>query len=401
MRTAAGIMNFDSAGRDRAAWLVGGLFALASSASGFFLAVYFKETLRFTGRQIGLLFALQALCGLLAALPAGLINDRLSSRGLVALSLVVQAAALALMSLVDEFAGFVLVFFVWSLANGLFWTSLDVLVLKTDSGERTGLRLSWYQALRFLGLAAGYVLTGWLISGGNFRPVLQAVALACLLLLALVPALAPTRVRRQRLSDYRADVSDWKVVLFSLWLFLFTTHWGAEYTCYSLFLRRVLMLSWTGLGFYMAAEFAAIVITLVLCRNQLDRPERLRAMASLGLVASGSGLVGMIFRPLWLSVAFRMLHGAGDGLLMVIMYLGIARLFALERVGGNSGFVRTVTMLGMASGALVFGPLGEHLGYQVPLWSSGVLVLALALPLLKFSRVGNAGGSASLGGTHG
>jgi MFS family permease len=69
------------------------------------------------------------------------------------------------------------------------------------------------------------------------------------------------------------------------------------------------------------------------------------------------------------------------------MYLmvGMQRYFPLERVGGTSGVVLTVTIAGRLLGALIFGPMGEHLGYHYPFILSGILTL-LCLPLVYNGR---------------
>jgi MFS family permease len=102
--------------------------------------------------------------------------------------------------------------------------------------------------------------------------------------------------------------------------------------------------------------------------------------------ASGLGHVGMVFEPVLLSCAFRFLHGIGDGVVLLVFYRGVATLFVAERLGGNAGVVNTMTMVGMVLGALVFGPLGEAFGYGVPLWTSGLLTMLLALPVLVLQR---------------
>ncbi len=82
----------------------------------------------------------------------------------------------------------------------------------------------------------------------------------------------------------------------------------------------------------------------------------------------------------------RLVHGVGDGLMFLVTYYGIARLFAVERLGGNTGFVAMATMLGYVFGALVYGPAGEAWGYGVPLVASGLIALGLAAGLLLLLR---------------
>lgn len=386
MRPASPLRPHDRLRQDWLPAALAGLVLMATAVTSFFLTVFFQEDLGFSGFQIGLLYAAQAAAGLLAALPAGLGNDRIRSRGLVSLGLLGQALAFLGMASVRAYLPFLLVFMVWSASNWVFRLSLDVQLLKTDGGDRTGARIGLYHAVRFLGMALGTVATGHLVAGADFPVHLRLVAGLCALLALAALALPSTPLQRVRLRDYAADLKDRRVRLFALWMFLFTLHWGAETTSYGLFLRRNLELSMGQMGWYMAVEYLAIVAAvLLLGRRTVDLPQ-LRRLAILGLTASGLGQVGMIFPPVGLSAAFRGLHGLGDGAMLIVLYFGIARLFAVERLGGNTGFINTVTMLGFIAGSLVFGPLGESFGYALPLWTSGLLTLALALPLVLLHR---------------
>jgi predicted MFS family arabinose efflux permease len=58
-------------------------------------------------------------------------------------------------------------------------------------------------------------------------------------------------------------------------------------------------------------------------------------------------------------------------------YTTIARLFHVDRVGGNSSLISLITTLGVFAGSLMFGPLGAHYGYAWPLIISGAISLAL------------------------
>jgi MFS family permease len=365
-----------------------GLFSLFTSISGFYLSVFFKEYLGFSGMQIGILFAIQASCGVLAALPTGIANDLITSRTLVALSLLVMALGYFLMPKLHYFPPYMVMYFFWSLANAVFRLSLDVQVLKTDSGKRTASRIGLYQALRFLGLFVGTVTLGYLIAYQSFETIFCWVSGACLFLTALSFGLEKTRLESFRLSEYRSDMKKPQVVFFAVWMFLFSTHWGAESTSIGPFLRIDMRLSWVGLGWYSGAEFLTVVAALLLFRAHLNDNRHMRSYTWIGLIASGIGSVGMVLRPLVLSLVFRVIHGIGDAIMFLILYLGIARLFSFKRLGGNTGFISMFTMLGFVTGALIYGPLGEAYGYDLPLWCSGLVTCLLVLPFFSNIELG-------------
>ena len=122
-------------------WLpsaINALLMIVTAATAFYLPVFMREGLGFGGTEIGLLFALSSIAGVLAAVPAGLSNDRLSSRTLIVFALLVQAVCLFLMGQIALFALFAVTFFTWSLSTNLYKVSLDVQVMRTQSEAEIG-----------------------------------------------------------------------------------------------------------------------------------------------------------------------------------------------------------------------------------------------------------------------
>lgn len=361
--------------------LVAGTFMLATSATGFFLTLFFRDQLHLSGAEIGILVAVQAFTGLLSALPAGWFNDRFTSRALLALGLAGQGAGLVLMALADGFWLELTGVFWWSLSNYLCRLSLDVQILKSPSGSPIFGRLARYQGMRFLGITLGTVLAGAVLLRHPFEPVLLASAGVLLLLVPMSRLLSPTPAGRVRLADYRADLRDSRVLFFAAFVFLFCSHWGAEGTAYPLYLEDGLHLDLSDIGLYMAAEYACVLLAIVLAAPLFSRRSMVLPMLGAGVVLSGLGQAGLAAIGMPVSLLFRMVHGLGDGIMLLFFYLGIHALFPKSRLGGHTGFITAVTMAGYIAGAVVYGPLGERFGYQVPLWVSGGVNLLLAIPL--------------------
>ena len=203
------------------------------------------------------------------------------------------------------------------------------------------------------------------------------------------------KVAFPRPRDYVSDLREEpKVFGFILWLFLFSLHWGAEVTCYGLFLSHRLGLSMTGMGWYMGFEFLALALTCLWAGPRCDRGADPKTMAIAGLIISGTGQMLMCIPVLWLSVLCRAFHGVGDGLIFMVMYTGIARLFIPSRVGGHNSALSLVMMTGMFAGSLVFSPLGERFGYEIPLIITGALVGVLAFPIFYAGKGKRATGPA-------
>ena len=370
----------------RTDWLpsgITGVLMFASATAIFFLPVFFSEQLGFSGAQIGVLMALQAVAGILASFPAGWGNDKVTSRKLVVASLLALSVGFVAMGFASRFALFVPIFLFYQVSNQLCRMSLEMQVLKTDQGTRTGGRVGLLQAWRFGGIAVGTVLAGYLLESIDFR--LTFFIAAGILLVLILPSLKlpATVLSKVRLSDYKADFSNPKALRFSGWMLLFATHWGAEHTSYGLFLRKNLDLPLIGMGWYMCGEFTVVIFTVLIVGHRMNHLKSLRRLTCWGLALSGIGQVGMVVEIIGVSFAFRVLHGIGDGVIFLVLFVGITKLFDARRLGGNAGLVNLAAMFGMVFGSLVAGPVGERFGYGLPLWISGVLTLILILPMVR------------------
>jgi MFS family permease len=362
--------------------LIGG-FLLITSPTNFFLPVFFREDLGFTDSQIALLYSIQAVTGMLAAFPCGMGNDRVKSRDLIGVSLLVTAIGYVLMGTVRGFVPYLFVYFALTIAVSVFRLSLDIQMLKTDTGKDSGYRFGLYQAFRFGGLVIGTSVAGYILVKLHFSTTLIVIAALIFGLILISRLLPPTLIAHVRLSDYRADFSDPRVIFFAAWMGIFALHWGAEYTCYGLFLRHNLGLSLVGMGWYMSAEFAGILLTVLVAGRYADKPDKLKVLTILGLVTSGLGHVGMVIPTISISVLFRSIHGIGDGFIFIVFYVGILRLFALEHLGGNTGIINLMQMVGSIIGSVLSALAGEAFGYGYPLIVTGILTVLLIVPILS------------------
>jgi MFS family permease len=88
-----------------------------------------------------------------------------------------------------------------------------------------------------------------------------------------------------------------------------------------------------------------------------------------------------------LSFIFRALHETGDAAFFVFLAYGITSIFDLKRMGGNTGIVAFVSIIGSTISSFIFGVIGEKYGYNVPLVGTGVVLLTGLLIALIFNRL--------------
>ncbi len=354
-------------------------FALVGGFATYFMPVFLSESLHFSGATIGLLYAGLSVTSLLSAFPAGVCNDRTGSRAPIAAALLLAAAAIGGLALSHSLWLYMPLYLLYGLAVNVFRISVDSLFLRD---ERDAARFGLYNGARMAGIGLGTLAAGLLLSQLGFPETMLLLAAATAALCVLCP-LVPRGGGGNRcaLSGYGRDLGRPAALIFAAWLFLYTMHWGAEYTSYGLFLRRELGLGLAGMGFFMAAQFAVIAAAAWGAGRLLKSgasPERLLAA---GLLTSGVGLVLMSYPALLTSFIFRAVHEVGDGLVTVMMYVRVAGLFRSQRIGGHVGVVQFVTTAGCFCGSLIFAPLGASFGYGTALAVSGLVTLSL-LPLL-------------------
>ena len=359
--------------------LLSALYALLTSFAIFYLPVYFKETLGFSGGQIGLLFGAYGVTAVLAVFPSGLSTDFVTPKRVLFVAAVVTVFATLGLAKFTAFPVYLAVFLVFGLAGNSVKVAAESFIFKTHDTARTGRTFGVYQVFRMGAYGTALLSGGYLLQAFGFPTTLIVFAVCVAGVAVGTAALPDIPAQWSGFAMYAKDIRRPEVAVFAVWIFLFTSHWGAETTCYALFLRENLHFSLIEMGRYMSGEFVAYMLTAYTIGKRYDAGLDLGRVLWIGVLLAGIGHIGMTY-PWWpSSFAFRVLHGVGDGCVSVVMYVGVSRLFLRERVGGNSGLINLVMMLGVLVGATIYGPLGEALGYQVPLLISGAIMIALGL----------------------
>lgn len=356
------------------------IHAVVIAALYFFLPIYLQGTLAFSGAQIGLLYGVLSLNSLITTFPVGVVGDRHPARILTRLGLVGIAASLWGLARAERFWPFLMVFFAFGLSLQVYRQSLDIMLFKENSSENHAHRFGVYNAWRMGGMTAGILLGGISLTLLDYPQTFRLLGAIVLVLLALTWRLPLTRGAKIQLWQYGRDFLSGPVLFFVAWLFLFTMHWGAEGTSLGLFLKKNLGLGPLGVGLYLAGEFSVVALTAYgYGRFGAGRLSPF-ALLALALSTSGVGHILMVYPNVAWSFAWRAVHGVGDGLIVMIMYTTIARLFHVDRIGGNAGLISLATTLGVLAGSLMYGPMGASWGYELPLVISGLTSLAL-IPL--------------------
>lgn len=373
------------------------IWALSLLMSGvyFFLPLHLKNNLGFSGLEIGILYAAASLNALVVTFPLGVAGDRYPLLPILRGALLLSALCLWGLGVLRSYPVYLAAFWGFGLGLHAFRIALDTLVFKS-TGAETVTVLTRYNSWRMAGMMTGTLLGGLLFYRLGFDFSLKLLALVPVLLIVPTFRLPRLAVHYSSLRDYGRDFCHRPVLFFATWLFLFCLHWGAETTSYGLFLQERLGLTPRGMGLYMATEFGVLALTAYCYGRYWHGRLSSWAFLSLALLTSGLGHILMTIPVVAISLAWRLVHGFGDALILMESYTTIARLFHVDRIGGNSSLISLVSVGGSFAGALVFGPLGAALGYQWPLIVSGCISLGL-LPLAFWGFRAKAGAPSRAG----
>lgn len=353
----------------------------------FFIGIHLKS-IGFTGTQIGITFMIYSLTGLLSILPSGFSNDIFKSKHIITVGLLLLATQYLGLANFKTFPIIISFFLLGSLGKTLYSSSMDSLFLKTTKKEHSKKKISIFLSINYICIGLGIITAGYLL-GENihfekmFEIIGYTLAVMAIVSLFLLPKSATTTFEILR---YKKDILKPDVLFFLFIIFLFSTHYGAEETSYGLFLENVLKLNKFHAGLYMGIAIMSMAISVLVVRRIL-RKIGIKNALLIGTMMSGLGLILMTIPIPETSFVFRVFHETGDAMVLFTLYYGLLRFFDLERIGGNTGIVTFVIIIGASTSNLLFGIVGAKFGYNVPFLIGGFTSILASMFLLRFRSI--------------
>ena len=340
----------------------------------FYLPIYFSG-IGFSGFEIGILLSVFSITALASSFLAGLLSDRFPVRYLSALSFFLMVAYVTCLSLTGDFWIILAAFFVGGLGNNIADISLTSFVLKVTERKDSGTRLGVFNSIKTLAAGLGALTGGMLIAYLSFRKVFMVIALLFFVTILFTLGVRKIGTVRCSMEHYKGDLWKKEILYFILLIFVFTLHWGAEGTSYSLLLKEYFGLGQNAIALYVGSVWILYAFFIYLVSRKITETTSMHRIIYPGLILSGLGHILFIYPSLPVSYLFRLVHELGDAAFEMFLLVGIHRYFPSERIGGTSGVVLTVTIGGRLVGSLVFGPVGDFFGYHYPFILSGILTL--------------------------
>lgn len=354
----------------------------------FFIGVHLN-IIGFSGAQIGILFMTYSLTGLLTILPSGFSNDTFKSKHLLSLALILLSIQYFGLFYLKDFAPLLVVFFLGSIGKTLYSNSMDSLFLKSTNKENTKKKINIFLSLNYTLIGLSIMFAGYLLNiNYSFGKIFFVISILLGMMAIVSQFILPkSSTAKFEILHYKKDIFRPNVLFFMLMMFLFSLHYGAEETSYGLFLKNNLGLDSLYSGLYMGIAIISMAVSVIIIRKLLYKFDVILALL-IGTFLSGTGLILMaVFTDPLVSALFRILHETGDAAMFFFIYYGIAKLFDTERLGGNTGIVTFVIIIGASLSNFIFGTIGAKYGYDKPFLIGGITTLFAFLLAIKFRHL--------------
>jgi len=351
----------------------------------FFLPVYLLG-IGMSGNETGALLFTFTATALLTSFAIGCIEDRSGARGnTIAGILFMSIFYLGLLAF-GNFSALLGVFFIGGLGSNLVRVTMNALFLKMHDSGRQGREIGkfnfGYQASMGIGIIAGSLLLTRL----GFGVVFALSSALIIVLIAIARSLRAVTVSTTPVSRYIRELFRRRVIFFAVALILFYLHWGAEVACYTPFLEKKLRLGTTAAGIFMGTPIIFLAFSTYFFGRHRDRGISTVRLAVIAILCSGAGIIlfSLTERPV-VSFLFRLLHEFGDAAFVIFTYVGIARLFQRDQLGGMSGSIYFIMIGTQSVGSWIFSAIGADYGYTLPYVISGIASLC-SIPLILLAR---------------
>jgi MFS family permease len=352
----------------------------------FFLPIYFAN-IGFSGFQIGIILSVFAVTSLLSSVLIGLFSDRYPVKYLSIISFMLLTVYTFGLSTSKNFWIILLLFTLGGLGNNISNISLTSFVLKLIKRKNAKRKLGIFNSTIQVISGIGALVGGLFIAKTNFTNIFLTLSILFLITTIFSFFIKKIDTFKYSIEHYKGDLWKKEIIYFIIIIFIFTLHWGAEGTSYALLLKNNFKLSQTSLSLYLGSMWILYGFLIYFVSRFSKKQVFTSKILYTGLILSGLGHIAFVYPTVFYSYTLRLVHELGDAILFMFIYLGIHFHFPSERIGGTSGAILTITVLGRFVGSFIFGPIGDIYGYQYPFIISGILTLLCLIVAVKYTQL--------------
>ena len=313
-----------------------------------------------TSSEAGLFLAFLTYASATSAPFMGGIADRLGKRRVLLVSSLAIAGFSALYAIIPAFE----VILALVVVHGLFWAGLlsasGAYITEVIPASRRAEGLSYYGFASISAVAVAPSIGLWVFDRGGWR-ALSIEAMILNLVMALIAWRLPADdVRGGPMPARLHHMVEWRVLVLGVTLFLYSFSYGGITSFAAVYAEQ---LGVTPKALYFAAFAVAIIVTRPFIARYADQVGHQRVvLPCLIAVAAGVALLAAATtRAGFLMSAF--VFGAGFGSAYPVLVAHLMKKIAAERRGATFGALIGAFDIGVGTGSMAIGWIGEHYGY--------------------------------------
>jgi MFS family permease len=310
--------------------------------------------------EAGLFLAFLTYSSATSAPFMGGVADRLGKRRILLVSSLAIAVFSALYAIIPAYQvilGLVVV-------HGLFWAGLlsssGAYITEVIPASRRAEGLSYYGFASISAVAVAPSIGLWVFDHGGWRALSVESMVLNLVMAAIAWRLPPDRARGGGLPERLHHMVEWRVLILGATLFLYSFSYGGITSFAAVYADE---LGITPKALYFTAFAVAIIVTRPFIARYADQvghqrlvlPCLVAVAAGVALLASASSRTGFI--------ASAFVFGTGFGSAYPILVAHLMKKISAERRGATFGALIGAFDIGVGTGSLTIGWIGEHYGY--------------------------------------
>ena len=348
---------------------------------------------------VGSLITAFGVARILINVPAGSLAERIGRRPLLVGGPLVTSLAALMMALASQFGQMIIFRFVQGLGSAVQTTAAMIMMADISTSKDRGRSMSFYQGSLLMGTSVGPIVGGLLAEHFGYRmPFFFYSALALCAAVWSFFAIPETRLlgedRRPAGAPAQSAAlrgqSSWRTVgkIFSntdfllvslVTLTVFFTRTGSRSTVLPLLGNNRLGLGPGELGYTFTLIAVVNFLTLNACGSICDLHGRKMVIVP-GCIVCGLALLTFTLSQSYLHFMLSAtLLGIGTGIAGPAPAAYVTDLSLPGERGLTMGLYRTVGDLGVSIGPVLLGGLSDRFGYDVALWTNGIMFLAMGL----------------------
>ena len=190
-------------------------------ATTFFLAIHLNN-IGISGFQIGTLFAVATLTSILTIIPSGFINDKINSKNLITLSLILNFIHFVGLSKFEDYPILLALFFSGGLGLSIYIASIDSLFLKTSKKDDTAKKIGIYQGLNYLFMGTAIIIAGYILNAEiPFQELFKYTSYGFLALIIISQLILPNnKSTKFEIIHYKKDLLNPQALALMMMIFL-------------------------------------------------------------------------------------------------------------------------------------------------------------------------------------